>query len=277
MKKYLTKNSDYQTLYLFLCVFSAWLINRFSIQIQDIISIFFLLSLGLLHGVFDIDMAQLKGHSKKKVLLVYILFIAAGILLLQLKTDLFIWLLLLISCIHFGEDFVREKKSKILISVIIGVNQLLWFFAINLNEFEGYMYNLGIELYMNQQVLILLNSGLTLFIISLPIKKTWFILNTALVILLSLSCRLIPAFAIYFSLGHSLPSSQLQIKKLSEYFDKKRFYKILKRGLMVYLTALLILALLFTFMPELEFSLMALVYLMLLAVPHSFIMHQFES
>ncbi|MDA8594941.1 hypothetical protein N9L20_00520 [Flavobacteriaceae bacterium] len=277
MKKYLTKNSDYQTLYLFLCVFSAWLINRFSIQIQDIISIFFLLSLGLLHGVFDIDMAQLKGHSKKKVLLVYIFFIAAGILLLQLKTDLFIWLLLLISCIHFGEDFVREKKSKILISVIIGVNQLLWFFAINLNEFEGYMYNLGIELYMNQQVLILLNSGLTLFIISLPIKKTWFILNTALVILLSLSCRLIPAFAIYFSLGHSLPSSQLQVKKLSESFDKKQFYKILKRGLMVYLTALMILALLVVFMPELEFSLMALVYLMLLAVPHSFIMHQFES
>ncbi|MGB0777307.1 MAG: Brp/Blh family beta-carotene 15,15'-dioxygenase [Flavobacteriaceae bacterium] len=277
MKKYLTKNSDYQTLYLFLCVFSAWLINRFSIQIQDIISIFFLLSLGLLHGVFDMDMAQLKGHSKRKVLVVYISFLIAGILLLQLKTDLFIWLLLLISCIHFGEDFVIEKKSKILISVIIGVNQLSWFFTINLNEFEGYMYNLGIELYMNQQVLILLNSGLTLFILSLPIKKTWFILNTALVILLSLSCRLIPAFAIYFSLGHSLPSSQLQIKKLSEYFDKKRFYKILKRGLMVYLTALLILVLFFAIMPELEFSLMALVYLMLLAVPHSFIMHQFES
>jgi len=277
MKKYLTNNTDYQTIYLFLCVFSAWIVNRFSIEIQDIISIMCLLTLGLLHGVFDIDMAQLKGHSKKRVLIVYISFLALGILLLQLKIDLFIWLLLLISCIHFGEDFVIGKKSKILISAMIGMNQLLWFFAINLFEFEHYMFNLGMDLNLNQEVLIPLNIGLSLFILCLPIKKTWFILNTTLVILLSLSCRLVPAFAIYFSLGHSLPSGQLQIKKLHENFNKIQFKTILRRGLFVYAIALTILAITYLFIPEIEFSLMALVYLMLLAVPHSYIMHQFEG
>ena len=189
-------------------------------------------------------------------------------------------LLLLISAMHFGEDFLIEKKNKTLYSLLIGINILLWFFALNWNEFLEYIALFGINLNLNNYYLIGLNSLLSLFIWRLQIRPKWYIINVILIILLSFSCRLIPAFAIYFCLGHSLPSSQLQVKTLKNTLSFTKFRQVLARGISVY-----VLALLFSYgtylaighLLEKELSLTSLVYLMLLSVPHSVIMHSLEE
>lgn len=280
MKNLLIKESDNQYFYVFLCVFSTWIVNRFEIQIQDQIATIFLLTTGLFHGIFDLDIASINGYSKAKTFFVYILSLGLGILMILWVQSIAVILLLLISAMHFGEDFLIEKKNKTLYSLLIGINILLWFFALNWNEFLEYIALFGINLNLNNYYLIGLNSLLSLFIWRLQIRPKWYIINVILIILLSFSCRLIPAFAIYFCLGHSLPSSQLQVKTLKNTMSFTKFRQVLARGVSVY-----VLALLFSYgtylaighLLEKELSLTSLVYLMLLSVPHSVIMHSLEE
>lgn len=280
MKNLLIKESDNQYFYVFLCVFSTWIVNRFEIQIQDQIATIFLLTTGLFHGIFDLDIASINGYSKAKTFFVYILSLGLGILMILWVQSIAVILLLLVSAMHFGEDFLIEKKNKTLYSLFIGINILLWFFALNWNEFLEYIALFGINLNLNNYYLIGLNSLLSLFIWRLQIRPKWYIINVILIILLSFSCRLIPAFAIYFCLGHSLPSSQLQVKTLKNTLSFTKFRQVLARGISVY-----VLALLFSYgtylaighLLEKELSLTSLVYLMLLSVPHSVIMHSLEE
>ena len=280
MKNLLIKESDNQYFYVFLCVFSTWIVNRFEMHVQDQIATVFLLTTGLFHGIFDLDIANLNGYSKSKTFFVYILSLGLGILMILWFQSIAVILLLLISAMHFGEDFLIEKKNKTLYSLLIGINILLWFFLMNWGEFIEYIGLFGLNFNLNHYYLIGLNSLLSLFIWKLQIRPKWYIINVILIILLSFSCRLIPAFAIYFCLGHSLPSSQLQVKTLKNTLSFAKFKHVVVRGVSVY-----ILALLFSYgtylaighLLDKELSLTSLVYLMLLSVPHSVIMHSLEE
>jgi Brp/Blh family beta-carotene 15,15'-monooxygenase len=262
-------------------VLSAWFVNRFNFDHQILISTIALLSLGLFHGVFDLDIAGLTTSKKWKILLIYLLSIGGMSLVLIADKAVAIILLLLVSSFHFGEDFILKTPHKILISTLVGVNILAWFFLLNIEDLNLYLNQINLSVSLNK-VPILISNGILSVLIYLFDKtnKPWFLLNSILVILLSLSTGLIPAFAIYFCLGHSLPSSLTQIQFFEKKLNKKAFRKTLLSGFTIFGIAIALMLIFWYYKPiqiQGDLVLNTLIYLMILSVPHSVVMHNMQK
>ena len=119
-----------------LSFFGLWLTSFFSIENQIFTGFSLILTFGILHGGNDILIAknillQKRDYSFTQILSVYILIIIVSALLFYFIPFLILFLFILVSGYHFGEQqlrFLDKKKNKIIIEVVQLLHGLLILF-----------------------------------------------------------------------------------------------------------------------------------------------------
>lgn len=256
--------------------FFLWLAVFFQESIEYFMAFILILSFGILHGSNDLTLI-LKGNKRSKsssnylkVLLYYVLFVLASGLIFYVFPSLALFVFILFSGFHFGEQHLVSKITKVSrpasllfftygsfilfllfltnATVSIQIIKTIIGYTIPISVFEGGLVLSGISTF-----------GLGLFLVWKknlkinPVKELFF-LGVFFVVFKTAS--LLWGFAIYFILWHSIPSLYDQIYYLHGSITKATFASFVKDSFPYWLISVTgLLVLLFVFRNNLETSL----------------------
>lgn len=257
--------------------FSLWLAFQFEEEIENIFAYVLILSFGILHGANDLKLIQHSDASKLsrrrffKILFYYVLLILASAILFYLLPALALFVFILFSGYHFGEQHWKAKLGQNSIPghgffFIYGVFILCLLFYTHLTMVAGIIFNItsitisediflyatifsGVAMVLLYSFLAIENQKLRMgFIKELFYLAVFFVVfNTA---------SLLWSFAIYFVLWHSIPSLIDQIDYLYGSFSKATIIKYIKYSFPYWLISIIGLAvLLYVFRDDFETSL----------------------
>ncbi len=256
--------------------FFLWLTVIFEDSIEYFMAYVFILSFGILHGANDLTLIQkskkTKDYSKNylKILLYYLLFVLSSVLLFYLFPSLALFVFILFSSYHFGEQHLVSKTKasspmagvlyfaygSFVLFLLFFTNEVMTTQIINLitgHTVPPLVYEVGL---IGSGIVLLCLSGWLFFKKRLkinPIKEVFF-LGVFFVVFKTAS--LLWGFAIYFILWHSIPSLVDQIFYLHGNINKSSFKAFVMASLPYWLISVAgILFLLFIFRDNLETSL----------------------
>ncbi len=213
-------------------IFSISVCLYFSGFIENIIGLILILSVGIIHGANDLLIIKnVSGKTSKKSYIksffLYIFVVFLGILLFYTFPKLAIYLFVLISIFHFGEQYWESKGiSKLrnwFLSVFIPyiLHGILVFNLIFLNNLTDVNFILE-KFTINELSENILYNGMLLtsffYLISIlsnsSIRIHFFneILFFGLFYIISMNSTLLFSFAFYFAFFHSILSMNDQIK-----------------------------------------------------------------
>jgi len=282
-----------------LTFFSLWISTMFNDSIQQILAYGFILSVGILHGANDITLINLftKDKTKKinfyKVLTYYIVAILLILGVFSLYSPLALFLFILISSYHFGEQHLKNKIKDENVFIVpfyffYGATILFMLFTFNIDKtnliFEEVIGYLMPDSFFRTGLVIAI-IGLVLTFIFLRVQKNVklnLIEEVFYLLVLMLVFRvadLLWAFAIYFILWHSIPSLKDQIELLHGEAKIDGFLKYLKTSWVYWLSSILGLVLLYIiFKDDSEFLISILIYfLAAITFPHVIVMSRLEK
>ncbi|MDT0607974.1 Brp/Blh family beta-carotene 15,15'-dioxygenase [Croceitalea rosinachiae] len=282
-----------------LTFFSLWISTMFSENVQQVLAYVLILSVGVLHGANDINLINLitRGKKKKsnfyKVLAYYLSTVILILGVFSIYPPLALFLFIIISGYHFGE---QHFKGKVLKEVILtklfyffyGLTILFMIFHFNMNKtnpifLEVIGFSMPDSFFRN--ILIAAVSGLVLCFLLVNSRKV-IIVNVVeeifyLLILMVVFkvADLLWAFSIYFILWHSIPSLKDQIEMLYGKFEIKGLLKYLKTSWAYWLTSIIgLIALFLIFKDNKEFFISILIYfLAAITFPHVIVMSKLEK
>lgn len=213
--------------------FCLWITGFSNERVEQILALFFIFSFGILHGANDLvliqNIKQSEGLvSKQKVLVLYVSFVVLIAALFYAVPQFALWLFILYSAYHFGEQhWVGRVSGKSLLNqfyfLIYGFLILFMLFNLHGQEVSNIMEEItGRSVPVLVFRTIFLVSITTFFILSLFIFRDYkFLKVLPLEILLLVvfwivfkTASLLWAFAIYFILWHAIPSLLDQLKLL---------------------------------------------------------------
>ena len=228
-----------------------------------ILSLFFILTLGISHGALDHIKAKklLKLLNYKTILIFYIFYILIGIIVILawlLFPKFLLLIFLIIASYHFGKEdseFINQKTNIDLIYFFKGslviTAPLLFHKNETINIFKNLNFNISESFLIFDETLycLIAMSLVSNIIISINKQidiKSLFLMDFISIILLNYFLNPILAFTIYFCFLHSIRHSF----KLSNELNKKDFNKGFKEFLnkaipLTLLTAFLFLIALF--------------------------------
>jgi Brp/Blh family beta-carotene 15,15'-monooxygenase len=282
-------NNYYKTATI-LSFFGLWLTSFFSIENQIFTGFSLILTFGILHGGNDIMIAknillQKRDYSFIQILIFYILIIIVSALLFYFIPFLILFLFILVSGYHFGEQqlrFLDKEKNKIIIDSIQLLHGLLILFflfefhskqvrdiifditsvKITPNSITYSLYSILIVFSLGYFYLLLKNKNL----IKILFKELFFLLVFAIIFKVS---SLIWGFTIYFILWHSLPSIFDQITFLFGDYSKINFIKYIKAAALYWIVSLIGLGAFYFFLNDIKhFNALFFVFLAAITFPH---------
>lgn len=273
-----------------LSFFGLWLTSFLSIENQIFTGFSLILTFGILHGGNDIMIAknillQKRDYSFAKILTFYILIIVFSALLFYLFPFLILFLFILVSGYHFGEQqlrFLNKEKNKIIIEsiqLLHGLLILFFLFEFHCKQVRDIIFDItSVEITPNY-ITYSLYGMLTLFsigciylylnfkhLIRILFKELFFLLVFVIIFKVS---SLIWGFTIYFILWHSLPSIIDQITFLFGDYSKVNFIKYIKAAALYWIVSLIGLGAFYFFLNEIKhFNALFFVFLAAITFPH---------
>ena len=256
--------------------FSLWLAVIFEDALEYIIAYLFILSFGILHGANDLNLILKNtngtANSKNyfKILIYYVLFVLGSIGLFYLIPSLALFVFVIFSGYHFGEQHLLLKTLSRswyvgLLYLVYGLFILFLLFRTNIlitieiiENITHYrtpteVFDLGLWI-SGISTIILAAVGILKKKIKIHIIKELFFLAVFFVVFKTAS--LLWGFAIYFILWHSIPSLIDQMFYLHGEVNKQTFYTFFKSSFPYWLISIIGLTLiLFMFWDSLETSL----------------------
>jgi Brp/Blh family beta-carotene 15,15'-monooxygenase len=273
-----------------LSFFGLWLTSFLSIENQIFTGFSLILTFGILHGGNDIMIAknillQKRDYSFAKILTFYILIIVFSALLFYLFPFLILFLFILVSGYHFGEQqlrFLNKDKNKIIIEsiqLLHGLLILFFLFEFHCKQVRDIIFDItSVEITPNY-ITYSLYGMLTFFsigciylylnfkhLIRILFKELFFLLVFVIIFKVS---SLIWGFTIYFILWHSLPSIIDQITFLFGDYSKVNFIKYIKAAALYWIVSLIGLGAFYFFLNEIKhFNALFFVFLAAITFPH---------
>lgn len=231
LNKIKTIMSKLDKISLFASFVALWVTSFFKEYLQIVIGFILIFMIGILHGSNDIVLSHKtffkKSNSTVRIIAYYVLIVLLGSLLFYFSPTFGLFLFILVSSYHFGEQhwqFMNNKKNKIEISFFqftYGLTILMILFNAHDKEVKNIIHsiiNYSVDFLNFNFILIALLSVLFILGISLYSKMEVFkdkllinIFYLGVFTLIFYSASLIWAFAIYFVIWHSLPSIRDQI------------------------------------------------------------------
>ena len=282
-------NNYYKTA-IILSFFGLWLTSFFSIENQIFTGFTLILTFGILHGGNDIIIAknillQKRDYSFLQILIFYILIIIVSALLFYFIPFLILFLFILVSGYHFGEQqlrFLDKEKNKIIIEVVQLLHGLIILFflfefhskqvrdiifditSVNITPYSitYSLYSILIVFSLGYFYLLVKNKNL----IKILFKELFFLLVFVIIFKVS---SLIWGFTIYFILWHSLPSIFDQITFLFGDYSKINFIKYIKAAALYWIVSLIGLGAFYFFLNDIKhFNALFFVFLAAITFPH---------
>jgi len=241
----------------------------FEFNLQSIIGVCLILSIGLIHGANDIAIIRKLKNKKSKdsnptrSILIYSGIVFSTLVLFIVLPQLALWLFILISAYHFGEQHwsvtlkMLNNKLKIVFYTTYGLSILFLLLFLNVSFAKEIIHQITPNAYFDQYLteitkisFILLLAGFASLILykkefaqRIPLE----LLQIASLFLIFKWGNLIFGFAFYFVLWHSLFSIKDQLKflygkitgkNLMHYFKQSAIYWLISLvglGVLVYL------------------------------------------
>jgi Brp/Blh family beta-carotene 15,15'-monooxygenase len=282
-------NNYYKTA-IILSFFGLWLTSFFSIENQIFTGFSLILTFGILHGGNDIIIAknillQKRDYSFLQILIFYILIIIVSALLFYYIPFLILFLFILVSGYHFGEQqlrFLDKEKNKIIIEIVQLLHGLIILFflfefhskqvrdiifditSVNITPYSitYSLYSILIVFSLGYFYLLVKNKNL----IKILFKELFFLLVFVIIFKVS---SLIWGFTIYFILWHSLPSIFDQITFLFGDYSKINFIKYIKAAALYWIVSLIGLGAFYFFLNDIKhFNALFFVFLAAITFPH---------
>jgi Brp/Blh family beta-carotene 15,15'-monooxygenase len=228
---------------------------------------------------------QKRDYSFLQILIFYILIIIVSALLFYFIPFLILFLFILVSGYHFGEQqlrFLDKEKNKIIIEVVQLLHGLIILFflfefhskqvrdiifditSVNITPYSitYSLYSILIVFSLGYFYLLVKNKNL----IKILFKELFFLLVFVIIFKVS---SLIWGFTIYFILWHSLPSIFDQITFLFGDYSKINFIKYIKAAALYWIVSLIGLGAFYFFLNEIKhFNALFFVFLAAITFPH---------
>jgi Brp/Blh family beta-carotene 15,15'-monooxygenase len=281
---------NYYKIATILSFFGLWLTSFFSIENQIFTGFTLILTFGILHGGNDIMIAKnilLKksDYSFIQILSFYIAIICFCSFLFYLIPAVILFLFILVSGYHFGEQqlrFLDKKKNKIIIEVVQllhGLLILFFLFEFHSKQVRDIIFDITSVEIRSNYITYSLYGILTFFsigciylylnyknLIKTLFKELFFLLIFVIIFKVS---SLIWGFTIYFILWHSLPSIFDQITYLYGDYSKINFIKYIKAAALYWIVSLIGLAVFYFFLNDIKhFNALFFVFLAAITFPH---------
>lgn len=282
-----------------LTFFSLWISTMFNEEVQQALAYGVILSVGVLHGANDLTLIRITSFKKNKslsfnkVLVYYVLTVLVILAVFFIYPALALFLFLVISSFHFGEQHLREKiKEESLLSKMAyffyGLTILFMIFNFNINKTLPIFLEvteLPIPKSFFEITFVIAVIGLVITFTSLMLKKqirvnlVEEIFQLLVLMLVFRVADLLWAFSIYFVLWHSIPSLKDQIEVLHGKAEVKGIKKYLKSSWIYWLSSLIgLVVLYFIFKDDSEFFVSILIYfLAAITFPHVIVMSRLEK
>lgn len=278
---------------IFLSFVALWLGNQLGKDLQTILGVFLVLTIGVLHGTNDlqiIDKSFVKTQKTNRIKFFYLLLVNINILFFYYFPLIALCLFILISCYHFGEQhlerFFSDYQNRILKNVyfisygmlvlggifyvhkpdVIEIIFQITSCQIPINWLSAFFY-FAIFMYSSVTAFILLR--FKPYIKKFPIELM--ILLTLTIIFLNAS--LIWSFTVFFIFWHSIPSIEDQLQHLFDEVSLKTLLYYVKKGFMIWMISLIGLFLvLWLIKDSLYFYTILFSFLAAITLPHVLVM-----
>jgi Brp/Blh family beta-carotene 15,15'-monooxygenase len=273
--------------------FGLWLDSFFSDKIQIILGFFLIFSFGILHGANDLLLIENKNTKKNsyffiKTLLIYVLVIFFCAILFYLIPWLALFLFILVSAYHFGEQQWKELIGRYpnwicnTIGFTYGLFILLLLFIFHTSEVENIIFEI-IKIQIPLVLLPLLFKIFgCIFLINIAysyyrynrlsekiLKELLYLLIFAIIFKTS---SLIWGFSIYFIIWHSIPSILEQMKFLYGEYSIQNFKSYCKSALLYWLISIIGINLGYYFLKDKQiFNAIFFSFLAAITFPHVFV------
>jgi Brp/Blh family beta-carotene 15,15'-monooxygenase len=228
---------------------------------------------------------QKRDYSFIQILIFYIAIICFCSFLFYLIPAIILFLFILVSGYHFGEQqlrFLDKKKNKIIIEVVQllhGLIILFFLFEFHSKQVRDIIFDITSVEISSNYIKYCLYGVLTLFsigfiylylnyknLIKTLFKELFFLLVFVIIFKVS---SLIWGFTIYFILWHSLPSIIDQITFLFGDYSKVNFIKYIKAAALYWIVSLIGLGAFYFFLNEIKhFNALFFVFLAAITFPH---------
>jgi len=271
---------DYRFISTILCIILSKIFSETTIHFTAALGV---LTVGILHGSNDLSLIKKLGflQSKGQRFLFYIAFVLLCVIFLYRTPAFSLFVFILISAYHFGEQQWGNTIS------LPRIHMYLFYFlyGLFLFTFLFYVHSMEVSVIINQisQIPIksipdfkvfALSSFLALLVYTLLLLRfvksslIHIFLETFLLIFLFWSTDLFTGFAIYFVFWHSWPSMLEQIQTL--YGSKRFVFKYLLDAWPYWLMSILGLTLLYFYIEDLSLDPLSLFFAFLASItfPH---------
>ena len=240
-----------------ICIIISFVAILFSLFVppifQDVLGVFGIFSIGILHGANDLLIlskkapTSSKNHFKKSFLL-YIGVVAFGGLLFFYVSQFALLAFVLVSCFHFGEQHwessLANKSYRGVFYFCYGGLVFFLLFCLKYDEVAAVIHQItSLQLSFNffQIGLLFFGSTFYTFIILIKELRKRIFFETLLLVLLSILfyySSLLFGFAFYFVVWHSFPSLRSQLRFLYNDTGTSSFLKYLKASAIYWVMAL---------------------------------------
>jgi Brp/Blh family beta-carotene 15,15'-monooxygenase len=283
----------YSNIAIFTSFFALWMDSFLSTKGQLILGFLLIFSFGILHGANDLILVKNTLHEKRfgstlKILGYYLVVVVFGILLFYFLPQLALFLFIIVSAYHFGEQqwqILPNYIPKVITSLfftLYGLIILFLLFVIHSIEVEKIILNITDSTFScNYFWPLLVGLGIVYVCLNVyfyfkikKIKMKLFLefFYLILFIVIFKSSSLIWGFAIYFIFWHSIPSIIAQVKFLNGSFSKKNFIAYCKSALIYWLISILGIVILYAiFQDTLLFNSLFFSFLAAITFPHVFV------
>jgi Brp/Blh family beta-carotene 15,15'-monooxygenase len=271
--------------------FCFWLAGFLIETFQEIVGLFLILTIGIIHGANDVLIIK-KNNPQKfswvSIILKYVFLILLFGFFYFFSPKLFLIIFIALSAYHFGEQHWLEDKREILFkerlfAFFYGGFLLSLFLLLNFMESQEIIYEITkakVPLKAFQVVLIfcsilLLLLGVFLYKRRLGVsERLWReLLILAILAAIFEYSNIVWGFAIYFIVWHSIPSIRSQIVYLYSDISKKSIYKYFSNSFLYWFVSICgLMFLIFIFQDQKKLLLSILFpFIATLTFPHAFV------
>lgn len=260
-----------------------------SIWAQNLLASFGILTFGIFHGANDLKIIAKKSSQQSrayrlKFFFLYIIIVLLGIVLFLYIPKIALFIFVLVSCYHFGEQHWNGRLNKKFDSLFFYFNYgvIIFFLLFTLKykpssqiiyqitsiriPFQFFWISLTISFLGFVLYMVIIKKNLHTFIFE-------FLLLGVLAVLFS-KATLLFGFSLYFVLWHSLPSLNSQISYIYDQETKNPFLQYIKSALIYWLLALIGLLLFYFYIDVSREQYLSIFFSFLAAItfPHSIVM-----
>jgi beta-carotene 15,15'-dioxygenase len=283
----------YPNLSILISFFFLWLNHYISHNHQLILGFSLIFTFGIFHGANDLVLIKALNKTQKeipfiKILIYYIIIIVLGIILFYVTPTFALFLFIIVSGYHFGEQQWQTLRSlktswfRILFQTIYGIFILFLLFNFHQIEVQNIVQEITlftIPLFYFSLFIKIFGIFLFVFLLYLYIYVSNFrnqilleVFYLLVFTIIFLSSSLIWGFAIFFIIWHSIPSIIDQIKFLHHEVTLNNFKLYFKSAFLYWIASLFGIAMLYSiFKDEKIFNALFFSFLAAITFPHALV------